>query len=274
MNKIKLDFCDFWSGFNKKDNWFYKLISEDYDIEISTDPDILIYSVFGNSYKSYNCTKIFFSGENIGPDFNECDYSICFDWLDDERHYRLPLYVLYDGYYDLVNKKVNDNLFDRKFCNFIVSNGSNNIRNDFYLKLSKYKTVDSGGRFWNNIGLPVNNKLEFQSEYKFSLAFENNAYRNTRLGYTTEKIMEAMKANTIPIYWGNDWVDRDFNKKSFINYYDFKNEEEMIEYIIYLDNNKSEYMKVLSEPWFVNNEIPETNKKENIKAFLSKILEK
>jgi hypothetical protein len=272
-SKIKLDFSDFWQGFNKIDNYFYNLISEDYDIEISDNPDFLIYSLFGNSHRKYNCTKIFFSGENIGPNFNECNYSMCFDWLDDNRHYRLPLYVLYDGYYDLVNKKVDESLFDRKFCNFIVSNGNNSIRNDFFTKLSKYKRVDSGGRFMNNIGKSVDDKLEFQRGYKFSIAFENNAYRNTRLGYTTEKIMEPMRVNSIPIYWGNDWVDRDFNKESFINYYDFKNEDEMIEYIIYLDNNKDEYMKILNKSWFVNNKIPENNKKENIKSFLYKIFE-
>jgi len=272
-SKIKLDFSDFWQGFNKIDNYFYNLISEDYDIEISDNPDFLIYSLFGNNHRKYNCTKIFFSGENIGPNFNECNYSMCFDWLDDNRHYRLPLYVLYDGYYDLVNKKVDESLFDRKFCNFIVSNGNNSIRNDFFTKLSKYKRVDSGGRFMNNIGKSVDDKLEFQRGYKFSIAFENNAYRNTRLGYTTEKIMEPMRVNSIPIYWGNDWVDRDFNKESFINYYDFKNEDEMIEYIIYLDNNKDEYMKILNKSWFVNNKIPENNKKENIKSFLYKIFE-
>jgi hypothetical protein len=47
----------------------------------------------------------------------------------------------------------------------------------------------------------------------------------------------------------------------------------MIEYIIYLDNNKDEYMKILNKSWFVNNKIPENNKKENIKAFLYKIFE-
>jgi hypothetical protein len=68
-------------------------------------------------------------------------------------------------------------------------------------------------------------------------------------------------------------VDRDFNKNSFINYYDFKNEEELIEYIIYLDNNDDKYLEKLREHWFVNNEIPENNKKENIKSFLYKIFE-
>tara|TARA_R110000772_G_scaffold81439_1_gene173188 strand:- start:942 stop:1781 length:840 start_codon:yes stop_codon:yes gene_type:complete len=271
-NKISIDFIGFWGGFRKNDNFFYDILSEDYEVIISSNPDILIYSVFGQGHKQYNCTKIFFSGENIGPNFNECDYSMCHDWLDDERHHRLPLYILYDGYYDLINKEVTDSLVDRKFCNFIVSNGGNEVRNNFFNQLSKYKKVDSGGRFMNNIGSPVINKLEFQSDYKFSIGFENNNYRKSRIGYTTEKIMEPMRVNSIPIYWGNCEIHKDFNSKSFVNFYDFKNIEEMIEYIKFLDQNDNEYLKVLNEPWLENNEIPYFAKKENIKKFLHKII--
>jgi hypothetical protein len=117
MITIKIDFSDFWDGFNKIDNFFYNLLAEYYNVEISENPDILIYSVFGRNHLKYNCVKIFFSGENIGPNFNECNYSMCFDFLDNDNHYRLPLYVLYDGYYQLVNKKVNDELVNRNFCN-------------------------------------------------------------------------------------------------------------------------------------------------------------
>jgi hypothetical protein len=271
MKDLKLNFSDFWSGFNKTDNWFYNFLKPHYNIEISDNPDFLIYSVFGREHLKYDCKKIFFSGENIGPDYNDCHYSLTFDWLDIDKHYRLPLYVLYDGYYDLVNKKVDNSLLDRKFCNFIVSNGNNSIRNDFFIKLNKYKRVDSGGGFMNNIGFRVGDKLEFQKNYKFSSTFENNAYRIDKRGYTTEKIMQSMMANSIPIYWGNEWVDRDFNTKSFINYHDFKNESEVIDYIIYLDKNDEEYMKVMREPWFNDCKIPDSNKPENILNFFKKI---
>jgi hypothetical protein len=124
----------------------------------------------------------------------------------------------------------------------------------------------------NNTGYVIGNrKQEWIKEYKFTFAFENDAYRLENPGYTTEKILHAMVANSIPLYWGNPEVYKDFNTKSFINYYDFKNEDQMIEYIIYLDNNKDEYMKLMREPWLY--EIPKTNKRENIKDFLYKIFE-
>ena len=271
---IRINFSDFWPDLNPYDNYFTNILRENYEVEISNNPDVLFYSVFGNNHERFKCIKVFFSGENIGPDYNKCDYSMCYDYSNDQRHYRLPLYILYGGYYDLVNKKVDESLVNRKFCNFIVSNGNCVIRNRFFEKLSKYKKVDSGGGYNNNIGYLVGNKLEFQSQYKFSLAFENDAYRTNREGYTTEKILHAMQANTLPIYWGNPLIGKEFNNKSIINYHDFKSEEDMIDYIIYLDNNDDKYIEKLRQPWLINNEILESNKVDNIKSFLYKIFKK
>jgi len=269
--KIKIDFSDFWGGFNKTDNYFFNLLKDEFDVEISSTPDYLFFSVFGNNHQNYRCKKIFYTGENIPPPIGYCDYSFSFDYLDNVKNYRIPHYLLYDGYYDLLDKKIDDSLLSRKFCNFIVSNGNCQERNSFYNKLSKYKKVDSGGRWLNNTGYAVTDKRKFQSEYKFSIAFENNAYRPQHPGYTTEKIMEPMIVNSIPIYWGNPLISREFNTKSFINFYDFNSEDDMIEYIIDLDKNGDKYLDMLNQPWFENNIIPETNKIENIKSFLYKI---
>ena len=272
MRKIKIFFTDFWGGFNPYDNYFYNLLKQDYEIEITNNPDYLFFSVFGNNHLNYKCKKIFYTGENVPANFNQCDYAFTFDYLNDERNYRLPHYLLYDGYYDLVNKKVDESLVNRKFCNFLVSNGNCDKRNNFFNKLSKYKKIDSGGRHFNNLGFLVEDKRKFQSGYKFTIAFENNAYRPEHIGYTTEKIMEPMVVNSMPIYWGNSKIDLEFNTKSFINYYDFNNEDEMIEYIIELDKNDDLYLTKLKEFWFFENKIPENNKIENIKSFLEKIL--
>ena len=137
--------------------------------------------------------------------------------------------------------------------------------------LSQYKKVDCGGQWMNNIGYAVTDKRKFQSEYKFSISFENNAYRPQFPGYTTEKIMEPMTVNSMPIYWGNPKISEEFNTNSFVNFYDFNNMSDMVEYIIELDKNNELYIEKLKEPWFVNNTIPTNNKIENIKSFLYKI---
>ena len=271
MRTIKINFSDWWGGFNKTDNYFYNLLKDNYNIIISDNPDYLFFSIFGNSHLSYNCTKIFYTGENIEPPLNYCDWSFSFDHIEDKRNYRLPLYLLYNGYYDLVNKNFDESMVNRKFCNFIVSNGNCDVRNNFFNKLSKYKKIDSGGRWLNNIGHSVDDKLKFQSDYKFSIAFENNAYRPGYEWYITEKIMEPMTVNSIPLYRGGSCISEDFNTKSFINYHDFNSDDDMIDYIIELDKDDSKYLSMLNNKWFNDNVIPENNKVENIKKFLFNI---
>jgi hypothetical protein len=285
---VKVNFTNFWTDFKKKDNIFFNLLLDFCNVEISDEPDILFYSVNDdiNDHKSFNCIKVFYSGEPISPNFNECDYSFSFDFIDSSKHFRLPGFVVWPMVYDntktknkkvyinsyerLLNKEVCDELWERNFCNFIYSNPNCQKRNDFFEKLSRYKKVDSGGNYKNNIGGPIFNKLEFQSKYKFSIAFENTEY----LGYTSEKIANAMLANSIPIYWGNPLISKDFNTESFINYYDFKNEKDLIDYIIFLDNDKEEYLKKLNKSWLIDNKLNQNFSRESIKNFLVQIVNK
>lgn len=273
MNKIKIKFVDFWNGFIEEKNFFVDLLRESYTVEISDFPDFVFYSVFGTKHLNYSCTKIFFTGENVAPDFTVCDYAFSFDYLDNPNNYRLPLYNLSTYSYDkiLFPKIIDDRLINRKFCNYVISNGYPGYRNTFIQKLEKYKHIDSGGRYRNNIGGRVNDKISFHNQYKFSITFENSARRGEHDGYTTEKIVEAMIAQSMPIYWGNPVVYKDFNVASFVNFYDFRSEKEMIDYIIYLDNNDDAYREKFAQPWHLGNVLPENNKRENIKAFLHKI---
>jgi hypothetical protein len=83
--------------------------------------------------------------------------------------------------------------------------------------------------------------------------------------------MEPMTVNSIPIYWGNPLINKEFNQKSFVNFYDFNDINKMIEYIIELDKDDTKYLEMLNQPWFTGNSIPDNNKLENIKSFLYKI---
>jgi len=153
----------------------------------------------------------------------------------------------------------------------MVSNGNCPERNNFFIELSKYKKVDSGGKFMNNIGGRVSDKRKFQSEYKFSLSFENNAYRTGYEWYITEKIIDPMTVSSIPIYKGGSKINEDFNEESFINCHRFNNLNDVIDYIIELDKNDDKYLEMMRKPWLINNEIPSNHKEENIKSFLYNI---
>ena len=188
---------------------------------------------------------------------------------------RLPLYTLYNCFKGFSDVQLISNnrpeLLNRKFCNFLVSNSrdADPIREQFFKKLSEYKQVDSGGRFLNNIGHTVPNKLDFIRNYKFTIAFENSASS----GYTTEKLIEPMAASSIPIYWGNPNVHLDFNKKSFVCVNDFENIDEAINEIIRLDTNSEAYINMLSESRHNVNHKKYQNWMDDFDAYINHIID-
>lgn len=272
MKSLEIDFVDFWKGFNRYDNFITQRLSKYYEIEISKNPDYVFYSTFGFKHLGYkNAIKIYYTGENDVPDFNFCDYAIGFQpIIFDDRYLRFPLYLLYNSYYELKRKKIEESLLNRKFCNFIYSNSmySTPLREQFFLQLSKYKKVDSGGRLLNNIGGPVEDKLNFIKDYKFTIAFENSSIS----GYTTEKLLEPMAANSLPIYWGNPNVYLDFNPDSFLNIQDFPSFAEAIDEIIRLDTDDKAYLHKLSIPWQTI-EQSSKNWEDEISSFLCNIFD-
>ena len=91
-----------------------------------------------------------------------------------------------------------------------------------------------GGKFNNNIGGPVENKIEFFRQYKFSIAMENSDGD----GYISEKIVESFIAGTIPIYYGDYMIDEYINPKSYILIKSEKDILKKIEYRYVLKNKK------------------------------------
>jgi hypothetical protein len=273
MQKIKIDFSDFWEGFNKTDNFLYNLLCTRFEVELSPDPDFLIYSNYGTNFYSYKCVRIFYSRENERPDFFVCDWAITSDILNRRNHYNFPVFGSRYRFPELFNEN-KESLFEnwlnrKEFCSFVVSNSKSKKRIDFFHKLnnSGYKQVNSGGRLLNNTGGPVEDKQIFLQQHRFNIAFENSAYK----GYTTEKIYDAFIAGCIPIYWGDPKIERYFNTKRFINYDDFKAEDDLIEYLVYLDQNPGEAKKYLEEPVYTEDKLPACVTAENLLAFFENI---
>ncbi len=255
---LRLAFSDFWTGFDPRDNYFTRLLSQHYEVELCETPDFLVYSCFGAAFRRFNCMRIFFAGENVRPDFDQCDFAFTHDFCGHPNHYRLPFYGLYSDRPAPIKTRVDPRqiLAEKSaFCNFVYSNKYCATRNRFFRELSKYKRVDAGGKLFNNIGRPlgrtIDEKLAFIRRYKFTIAFENDSYP----GYTTEKIYEPMYVNSLPIYWGNPLVYRDFNPASFLNFHDYANQEAVIDRIIEVDRNDDLYCDYLRQPWFHGNRI-------------------
>lgn len=297
MEKLRINFVDFWPNFLKTDNYFYNLLSTEYDVSIDEDtPDLLFHSFDYSKkqeHKKYdnlkNTKKVYYTGECNLPNFNETDFSFTFDYLDDGRNYRLPLWAMHINWFGIAFNPDRDQSYlhdpnlilgekilkfpKDKFCSFLSSNPKG-LRMSFVPKLNKRKFIHCAGRLYTNTQQVCGRgdqiqKIEYLRDFKFNISFESVSHD----GYVTEKIIQPMFTNTIPIYWGSKRVGEDFNKKSFLCYHDFQSEEEFIEKILEVDNNNFLYENIFSEPWFVDNKFPDFVLPKNVlKFFNEKIL--
>lgn len=273
---LRLGFVDYWAGL---DEFFVSVLSKKYQvIRDDVNPDYLIFcdEIFGQKNHEFdnkpNVIKIFYTGENRRFWNYKSHYAITFDHFDDEKHYRLPLYVI-DHWLMVNNLKMphindivrtpNDLEKKSKFCGFISGNAGSQKRNTAFQILSQYKKVDSAGPLFNNIGyvLPrgleaAKNKNEWLSPYKFNLCFENSSWP----GYCTEKLFHAFYMKTIPIYWGSPTVAMDFNPKAFVNWHDFTTEQEFYQKIVDLDNDPVQYAEMFMQPIFPTNRFMDTDR--------------
>ncbi len=155
-----------------------------------------------------------------------------------------------------------------KFCAFLFSHDAQ-PRNQFFHMLSKYKQVDALGKAPVNYNGPRPTKrsdrgahdpvkgtyndgaVHAYSQYKFVIAFENSSFP----GYVTEKIINPMFANAIPIYWGAPDIEKHFNVKSFICANGPGGLEAAVRQVIEIDQNPDLYKQMLREPWLNNNQL-------------------
>lgn len=249
--RIKIAFADFWKDLDLKDNYIVNILKKHYLIEISDKPDYCFCSCFGNDHLKYaDSVKIFFTGENIVPDFNEYDYAMGFSYIDfEDRYLRLPLYAMYDKAIEKAKVKQDIDektlLAKKKACAVVVSNpDAAGIRDNMIDELSKVMDVASGGRYKNNVGGPVKDKLAFLEDYRLSLAFENSDNN----GYTTEKILEAFAAGTIPVYWGSKDIKKEFNPEAFIDVNDFDTVESAAGYIKSVAEDDDKFLRMMKAP--------------------------
>jgi len=256
---VRIGFCGFWDDFDPHDNYFTRLLSRRFPIEVVDRPEWLIYSRIGRArhhHRRHDCVRIFYTGENEPPDWTECDWAFSFDPHPHPRHFRLPLWGLYGDPSRLVHHPDRDPAAlvaaKTRFCSFVVSNPLCPVRNAFFQRLCRYRPVDSGGRLFNTCGGRVADKMAFIAASKFTIAFENESTP----GYTTEKVMEPMLVDSIPIYWGDPLVGRDFDTRSFLSAHDSPSLDELIERVIAVDRDPDLHARLLATPWLRGNRVP------------------
>ena len=259
-------------------HFILNLINEDYDIEITDehDSDYVIHSCMGYEVLKYSGIRIYVCGECVSPNFNMSDYALAFDRMSfGDRNQWFPLIKIYkDAYKVLQNSRPKtDSIIKEKsdFCSYVMSNtkNSSNERAQIFDLLNAYKTVNSGGRWRNNVEGPVANKLEFQTKHKFVIAFENYSYP----GYLTEKFAEAAQAGAIPIYWGDPEIGNYFNSKAFINCHEYSSLDAAVARVIEIDQDDTLYRTMLNEPWFIGEHEPKELQTKTIQNFLINVFD-
>jgi len=95
--------------------------------------------------------------------------------------------------------------------------------------------------------------VQLYSDYKFVLALENKMEH----GYVTEKIINPLIANCIPIYWGSNNVFEFINKDRIIYAPDY-NDADLIKRMKEIDENEDLFNEIVNKPIYCNHKDPET----------------
>ena len=126
---IRFKFVGFWDGFDPHDNFFTRLLQHYYQLDLCDSPDFILYTSIGKQrkdYQQYDCVRIFYTGENLPPDWNACDWAFTFEHTLHPRHFRLPHWPLYVDPHALLKPADYDPAAvlarKNKLCAFVVSN--------------------------------------------------------------------------------------------------------------------------------------------------------
>jgi GR25 family glycosyltransferase involved in LPS biosynthesis len=289
--ELVIGFSDLWDSANPEYNFWVLLLREagrhmnppiavrgvgiSAETATTTNIDALFFGPFGNTWEKVpeHIPKFHITGENTEPRTgNGIVLNFGFRPTDPaKKSFRFPLWLQYIDWFGanqdrLLNPRtmpvddccsVSKTKLEqkKKFCAFIVSNPTNQVRNTAFQTLSMYKQVDSAGRLFNNVGNAILTeiagggggelkKLEFLRDYKFAITYENNRGE----GYITEKLLAAKAAGCVPIYWGALNIHDDFPAGSFINANVFSTPDELITAVRTIDEDNAAWEKMASIP--------------------------
>lgn len=210
--------------------------------------DVTVASVFGREHWRSRGRVVLFSGE---PYFRDqfADFTIDCRFLGRTNHLRLPLWAYSAiGWSPQVSQTETSE--KTRFCNFIYSNPRGAMRNAFYEQLNAKRSVDSLGSVMNNrveprLGKRNNrdwhsSKFAVLRDYRFTVAFENTELP----GYTTEKMVDAWIAGSVPIYWGNPAFAIDFPPNSCLSLYEAGSLNKLVEQVLEAENEPERYAQL------------------------------
>ena len=181
------------------------------------------------------------------------------------KKFKFPLY-LFENNFNINDVNIfnnysdsNDNILNKNFCCLINSWDPNNTRTNIYNKLKTLGNIDCPGKLFNNSSTERLNqigKINYIKNFKFNICSENFDTNNID-GYITEKLMDACRGGSIPIYsgWFDEIDEKIFNKNRilFYNSNDLNSIEIVFDKIKYLLENNDKLIEFYNKPIFCKN---------------------
>ena len=269
---MKICFNGWFSGFDDKTNpglhidFFLNLFEKVYgepcekgnniESEVLCEFDMLIGSTSLVKTKQWKHTYLF-SGESTLK-CNKNDYT-CVLWGERNNNnvVNVPLFIPYiysNNFVNTLETKKEINIVPNNDVCVIITNPRGKERIHFLNELEKHFKVCYAGGYKNNIGgslKPAYNTKEYHSfvnQFKFIISMENSREDT----YITEKLINGILSNIIPVYWGSDKVHDYINEERFLNLKDINNTYEIINKIKYLQQNPNDWLKMVNKNVFPN----------------------
>ena len=226
---------------------------------------------------SHNRKRIYFNGENnhypgFAPylnnllDHRSIDLSLGFDYTDDPRYMRFPLWILemfppesteqdIKRICNLLSQQRWDTSGRSRFCALVSGNRGPDDpgaqrRTRLVESLNTIASVDCAGKLLHNTDELKerfnDNKAEFLKQYKFYICPENASVE----GYVTEKVFHAIGSGCIPIYWGAQGnPEPDVLNHNAILFWDPDGDNEaLLKQIESLQSNDKRYREFFEQP--------------------------
>lgn len=258
----------FWGGFLEKTDGVHCGIFEmifkralGCNIEFTNDihsADALLESHFSQSVLHLRpwSLSVFFSGEaSIALPAHHRSYTIVLGAQPSEGNYvPLPLALCYDICKPVEYPTTIQSVPPKNVCAVISSPITDGrYRYKFIEELQKHGIqVDMWGGYGNNTGRSIEGSyfeqpiIHLFSQYKIVLALENTEAPN----YITEKILNPLRAGTIPVYFGSSRVNEYISAERFIQVHP-NNAVNVINTIQTLCTNQEEWLKIVNKPIFM-----------------------
>ena len=274
---VGVEFRDFWPGFDPQDNFILSALAPLGGVSAAGEADVCVYSCFGTSHRLFAGCKVQVIGENVRPDPTSADFAIGFDRSTDDRFLRYPLWAWDVDTTPLLRPFGENGRPDPpEFCAFLANNPANPIRNALFEQLSGYRFVHAGGEVFHNADGPEPrgsadwraSKIDYLTSFRFTIAAENSPYP----GYTTEKLVDAFLAGSVPIYWGDPLVDCDFDPRAFLDLATLGSVTRVVEAVRALDTDDVRFDQVRSVAPMTRQTWDRVGNPERLSEFLARVL--